>query len=238
MSRGAHSIADRILEVPITCLFTAIVLGVFAIAWTHGEHEGISLSGDTLRSYGAMHRVLVSNGDYWRLLTAMFMHANWLHLLLNTYMLFTWGGEVERTVGSVWFSFAYVTTGLGASAVSVLSHSVTSVGASGALFGIVAVVLAILYRRAGSWESFMSNPGARSILVQSVVWILIGFSVLRGIDNYAHLGGFAFGIPCGLLLEGRRGRNRNRWIAGLAAYILLVLGVVVAACIPGLGFGE
>jgi len=233
MSRGGHSIADRILEIPITCLFTAIVLGVFVIAWTHGEHAGGSLSIDTLRSYGAVKRFLVWNGDYWRLLTAVFMHAGWIHILLNTYMLFTWGGEVERTVGSVWFTFAYVTTGIGASAVSVLCQNVTSVGASGALFGIIGVVLAILYRRVGSWESFMANPMARQILFQALAWILIGFSFLRGsIDNYAHLGGFAFGIPCGLLLEGRRGRKRNRWIAGLAAYILVWLGVVVAACVP------
>ena len=232
MSRGAHSIADRILEIPITCLFTAIILGVFAIAWTQGEHDG-DLSVETLRTYGAMNRILVSNGDYWRLLTAVFMHASWIHLLLNTYMLFTWGGDVERTVGSIWFSFAFVTTGIGASAVSVLCQTSTSVGASGALFGIIAVVLAILYRRAGSWESFMANPGARQILIQAVVWILVGFGFMRGtLDNYAHLGGFAFGIPCGLLLEGRRGRNRNRWIAGLAAYILVWLGVVVAACLP------
>ena len=55
----------------------------------------------------------------------------------------------------------------------------------------------------------MANPGARQILIQAVVWILIGFGFMRGtLDNYAHLGGFAFGIPCGLLLEGRRGRKR------------------------------
>jgi len=225
------------MEIPITCLFTAINLGAFLIAWTHGEHEGESMTAETLRAFGAVNRYLVWNGDYWRLLTAVFMHAGWIHLLLNTYMVFTWGGEVERTVGSVWFSFAYMTTGIGASAVSVLCHNVASVGASGAVFGIIAVVLAILYRRAGSWDSFMANPGARQILIQAVLWIVVGFGFLRGsIDNFAHLGGFAFGIPCGLLLESRRGRQRPRWIAGLAAYILVWLGVVIAACLPREGF--
>jgi rhomboid protease GluP len=238
MSRRAHSIADRILETPITCLFLAINLGVFGIAWTHGEHHRDSLSVETCISYGAVERTLVQEGgDYWRLLTAIFLHGGWLHLLLNSWMLFVWCGEVERTVGSIWFTFAYVTTGIGASAVSVLSHDVASVGASGALFGILAVVLAILYRRAGSWESFMSSPGPRQLLMQVVFWLVVGFGFFGGIiDNYAHLGGALFGVPCGLLLEGHRGRNRNRFIAGLAAYILVWLGVVVAACLPRSGF--
>jgi rhomboid protease GluP len=239
MSRGAHSITDRILEIPITCLFLAINLGVFGIAWTNGEHHRDSLSVDTSIAYGAVERILVQAGDYWRLLTAVFLHGGWIHLLLNCWMLFVWCGEVERTVGSLWFAFAYVTTGIGASAVSVLSRDVPSVGASGALFGILAVVLAILYRRAGSWESFMSRPGAKQLLIQIVFWLAVGFGFFGGIiDNYAHLGGFAFGVPCGLLLEGRRGRNRNRWIAGLAAYIFVWLGVVVAACVPGWGIGQ
>jgi hypothetical protein len=85
MSRGAHSIADRILEIPITCLFTAINLGVFIIAWTHGEHAGTSLSDQDAARYGAHRSVLVSDGDYWRLLTAVFMHGGWIHLLLNTW---------------------------------------------------------------------------------------------------------------------------------------------------------
>src|SRR5262249_48264736 len=160
----------------------------------------------------------------WRLVTAVFMHAGWVHLLLNTYMLFTWGGEVERTVGSIWFTFAYVSTGIGASAVSVLGHNVLSVGASGALFGIVAVVLSILYRRIGSWDSFIANPGVRQIVINLFIWLVIGFGFLGGaLDNYAHLGGFAFGIPCGLLLEARRGKHRGRWIAGLAAYMVVWL---------------
>ena len=119
----------------------------------------------------------------------------------------------------------------------VLAHPAFGAGSSGAGFGMIAVILALLYRRAGSWEAFISNPAAKTMLVNTGIWVLIGFSGAIRMDNYAHLGGFAFGIPCGLLLETRRGRSRGRWIAGLAAYIFVWLGVVVAACIPGLGFG-
>jgi rhomboid protease GluP len=237
MSREGASFTDRILETPVSCLIIAINLGVFLIAWTQGEHHGGSLTRETWVAYGAVARSLLWMGDYWRLLTAVFLHGGWIHLLLNTWMIFVWCREVERTVGSIWFTFAYVSTGVGASAVSMLAHPVLSAGASGALFGIFAVVLAILYRRAGSWESFISNAGVRNLLMNLVFWIAVGFSVM-GIDNFAHLGGCALGIPCGFLLEARRGRNRPLWIAGLAAYILVVLGLVVAACIPGMGFGR
>jgi rhomboid protease GluP len=239
MSRGSNSVADRVLEIPVTWLITAINLGVFLIAWTQGEHGREGLSLETLIAYGAVGRHLLWAHDYWRLLTAVFLHGGLIHLFLNSWMLLVWCGEVERTVGSLWFTFAYVTIGIGASAVSMLCHPVISVGASGALFGILSVVLAILYRRLGSWESFMANRGVRQLLMNVVFWLVIGFGVMGGtIDNYAHLGGFLFGIPCGFIVERRRGRYRPIWIAGLVAYILVWLGVVVAACIPGMGFGQ
>jgi rhomboid protease GluP len=235
--RAARSLADRVLESPITWLITAINLGVFTIAWIQGEHGGESLSGETLLSYGAMERYRVWAGDYWRLLTAVFLHVGWIHLLWNTWGLFGWCASIERTVGSLWFAFAYLTTGIGASAVSVLAHPAFGAGASGAGFGMISVTLSILYRRAGSWDSFISNPFVKQVLVNTAIWVVIGFTALR-MDNYAHLGGFVFGIPAGLIVESRRGRNRRLWIAGLAAYILVWLGVVVASCIPGLGFGN
>jgi len=233
------SFADYILESPITWLITAINLGVFLIAWSRGESARGSLSGETLVSYGAVHRLLVQQGgDYWRLITAVFLHVGWIHLLWNAWAMFGWCASIEKTVGSTWFAFAYVTTGVGASAVSVLGHLALSAGASGAGFGMVAVTLSILYRRAGSWDSFISSPFVKQILINTGLWVVIGFTALSAMDNFAHLGGFAFGLPCGLLLENRRGRHRGRWIAGLAAYILVWLGVVVAACVPGLGFGR
>jgi rhomboid protease GluP len=238
MSRGAPSIADRVLESPITWLFTAINLGVFTIAYLHGETRGEGLSGETLLHYGAMERYHVWAGEYWRLLTAVFLHVGWIHLLWNSWALFSWCASIERTVGSTWFAFAYITTGIGASAVSVIAHPAFGAGSSGAGFGMIAVILSLLYRRSGSWDAFVSNPLAKNMLVNTGIWVVIGFSGAIRMDNYAHLGGFAFGIPCGLLLETRRGPRRAGWIAGLAAYILVWLGVVVAACIPGLGFGR
>ena len=229
---------DFINRTPLSCLITAINLGIFTLAWIRGGSAGIGVDTEVLLKLGASMRYFVQGGDYWRLLTAVFLHADWIHVLVNTVFMFSWCAMIERTVGPWWFAFAYLTTGVGSFAVSVLGSPGPSVGASGAGFGMIAVVLAMLYRREGNWHNFISNPYVRSILSQVGFWILIGFFVLRGMDNFAHVGGLVLGAGCGLILERRRGRHEGTWMISLGAYILVWAGVVVASCIPGMGYGE
>ncbi len=239
MSRNGESLTDVILESPLTWFITAINLGVFGIAWTKGEHGDLSLMGSTLLSYGANHRHLVQQGgEIWRLATAVFLHLGWIHLLWNTFGMFAWCAFFERKVGSAWFAFAYLTTGIGANAVSVLGHSSISAGASGAGFGMVGMILAYLYRSAGSWRGFKSDIDVQRILKMTAVWFLIGAVQVVRMDNWAHAGGLVFGIACGLVLGARRRQLRAAWVAGLGAYILVWLGIVVLACIPGMGLGD
>jgi len=236
--RDARGLVDRLLESPVTWLVTALNLGIFLIAATRGELQNGSLSIETLYAFGANERGHVwYGGEYWRLVSCVFLHLGILHLLWNTWGMFGWCAGVERSVGSAWFAFAYLSTGIGASAVSLLSHHVISAGASGAGFGMISVTLAILYRRAGTWGLFIGDPHVKQILINTAIWVVIGFTALARMDNAAHLGGFAFGIPCGLLVEGRQGRNRPFWFVALGAYMVVWAGVVIAACIPGLGFG-
>lgn len=234
--REGSSAIDRILQSPLTWFISALNVGMFLLTWVRDGSHGMSIEGETLRAYGATSRFLIQHGEPWRLLTAMFLHGSWFHMLANVIFMFSWCAAVERHSGSAWFAFAYLTTGIGAFAISALSKPGGSVGASGAGFGLIGVFLALLYRREGSWDRFISNPGVRSILSQAGFWILAGFFFIRGMDNAAHLGGIAFGVPCGLLLGSRQGRRRPAWIAALAAYILVFLGVVILACLPGMGF--
>jgi rhomboid protease GluP len=138
-ARWGRFLSDRILESPITWLITAINLGVFTIAWLQGEHRADSLTGATLRAYGALDRYLVWSGDYWRLMTAVFLHVGWIHLIWNV-------GHVRvvrehRAVGgSAWFAFAYVTTGHGARHRGVIGHPAFRSGASGAGFSMIGVI--------------------------------------------------------------------------------------------------
>jgi rhomboid protease GluP len=237
-SRGGSSFVERLLLSPVTWLITALNVGIFVLCWLSADQKAESVGPETLLSFGASMRYFVQGGEYWRLLTAVFLHGGWIHLLLNTWVMFGWCAAIERTVGSLWFAFAYLTTGIASFAVSVIFREGPSVGASGAAFGMIAVALALLYRRAGNWEAFLSTPSVKQVLINAGLWILIGFTMLRGIDNWAHLGGFAFGVPCGLVLEARRGRRRPVWIASLVAYMVVWAGVVVAACTPGVGLNR
>lgn len=235
MSREGSSLADVVLLSPLTWLISAINLGVFTLCWWRG-HEGLDADPVVLLKLGWSMRHFVQSGEYWRLLTAVFLHASWIHVGINTICMFGWCASIERAVGSRWFAFAYLTTGIGASATSVLASPGPSVGASGAGFGMIAVTLAILYRREGDWGRFLANPFVRTTINWAGGWILAGFFLIPGLDNFAHLGGLAFGVFCGLLVERRRGRHEARWMAWLAAYILVWAGVVAAACTPGVGF--
>jgi rhomboid protease GluP len=239
MSRdGGDSLADRILESPLTWFITAINLGIFFIAWQKGAHEGGSLYSETLQAFGAVHRGMIQErGEYWRLATAIFLHVGWIHLLWNTYGMFSWCAFIERKVGSAWFAFAYLTTGIGASAVSVLGNGGTAAGASGAGFGMVGMTLAFLYRSAGSWRGFKSDADVRWILKMTAIWFLIGAVQIVRMDNWAHGGGLVFGVACGFVLGSKRRQLRAAWVAGLGAYILVWTAVVVLACIPGMGLG-
>jgi len=236
--REGSSLADVVLQTPLTWLICALNIGIFVLAWMRDGSQGAGVDTEILIRLGASMRYYVQHGDYWRLITAVFLHANWVHLAVNTFFMFSWCAAIERTVGSGWFAFAYLTTGIGGYAVSVLGKAGPSVGASGAGYGMIAVTMAILYRREGDWGRFMSSPFVRSTLTQAVVWILAGFLLMSRMDNYAHVGGLAFGVLCGLILERRRGRHEVKWMVSLAAYILVWAGAVVASCIPGMGLGD
>ena len=236
--RERSSLVDEILHSPLAWLVSAVNLGVFTLAWLRDGSYGFGVDTQILLNLGASMRYFVQGGEYWRLVTAIFLHANWLHLLVNTVFMFRWCVEIERTVGSTRFAIAYLTTGIAGYAVSVLFRSGPSVGASGAGFGMIAVTLGILYRRMGSWQTFIGNPFVRSTISQAGFWILAGFFLIRRMDNYAHLGGLVFGILCGLIIERRRARQGPGWLVPWAAYLVVWAAVVVAACIPGWGVKE
>jgi rhomboid protease GluP len=122
-----------------------------------------------------------------------------MHLFWNTYMMFGWCAHVEEELGTVPFVLAYLMTGIGAAALSVLGHRAISAGASGSGFGMIGVALMIARHHLGSWDLFFSDPYVLYILRSTVVWILLGIFFIR-VDNYAHVGGLIFGLLAGYAL--------------------------------------
>jgi rhomboid protease GluP len=198
---------DRRPSSPATVLLMAAILVGFGIE----IYTGAWKDGETLARLGAIVPVfIIRDGEYWRLLTAMFLHGDGtvridlLHLGMNLWALWQLGRLYEMMFGTRRFVLIYFATGLIASVTSLmrytLSHQNTSsVGASGAIFGILGAFI-FSVRRSPRWRH---QPWARRVVEQLTFWmianIVIGFSFPQ-IDMAAHLGGLVAGLILGATL--------------------------------------
>ncbi|HJR44109.1 MAG TPA: rhomboid family intramembrane serine protease, partial [Actinomycetota bacterium] len=154
-----------------------------------------TLLGGEVTSELMLSPSLVDQGEWWRLLTPMLVHAGALHLFLNMYILFLYGPTVEQTFGTVRFVIMFLASGFLGSAFSyAFPPANPSVGASGAIFGLVGVLLVYFYRRRRS--QFMGHY-LRSMSIFIVANLAFGF-LFPGIDNFAHIGGLLGGALLGL----------------------------------------
>ena len=171
----------------------------------------------------ALQPVAIALGDQWiRLLTAMFLHSGLLHLAFNMYALFLLGPPLERALGHGRFLTLFLVAGLGGSVASFVFSPIQtiSVGASGAIFGLMTAWI-VVHRRL--------NADATPIIVLFGINVVLGF-VVGGIDWRAHLGGAAVGALVTVILTSGRGQA-GRAQAGRQALLvgLVVLGLVAAA---------
>jgi membrane associated rhomboid family serine protease len=207
------TIFEKARAAPVTFVLLALNVAAFLWVQTHGG------SGDVATSitYGALDPLLVWAGEYWRIASYMFMHGGWMHILMNMYVLIGWGPPLERALGKKRFLLLYMLSGLAAGCASVASGILftphRSVGASGALFGIIGAVMALRRRQLGSFQAFFADKGIRSILVQIGLWTAIGSFALH-LDNAAHFGGFVAGFAITwVVTSATPGARRNGWLA-------------------------
>ena len=166
--------------------------------------------GDLLLINGAMEwRSICQDGEYYRIITCMFLHFGISHLFNNMLFLFLIGAYLERVVGTIRYLIVYFGSGIGSGIVSLLYYrqqnaDVISAGASGALFGVVGALLYIIIRNKGRLEEL----SWRSFLIMIVGTISVGF-FSDGVDNAAHIGGLITGVVLGSLcyLPGMRRRK-------------------------------
>ncbi len=146
-----------------------------------------------LISWGANFRPLTLSGQWWRVITNCFLHIGILHLLLNMYALLYIGLLLEPRLGSLRFFTAYLLAGIAGSVNSLYWHELTiSAGASGAIFGLYGVFLAML-------TTNLIEKTARKALLASIsvfVFYNLANGMKGGVDNAAHIGG----LICGLLI--------------------------------------
>lgn len=157
----------------------------------------ISFKGQDLLAWGANFRPSTTNGEWWRLLTSTFLHGGLMHLIANMYGLLFVGIYLEPLLGRTKYLTAYLLTGILASCASLWWYDATvSVGASGAIFGLYGLFLALLLTK-------IFPPDFGKAFLTSTL-IFIGYNLLMGltggIDNAAHIGGLLSGFVVGLIL--------------------------------------
>lgn len=183
---------------PATMTLLVINVAVFiAMIATGGSLE--SFSGEQLIRWGANYGPLTIGGEYWRLVTAGFVHANILHIAFNMWGLWNLGRMSERLFGKWQTSLIYLLTGVGGALLSIAyNHHRLEVGASGAIFGIAGAILAGI--KFG--DVAMSAAEKRATVSSLVLVIILNFGMGMGgnIDNMCHLGGFVAGLMVGLPL--------------------------------------
>jgi membrane associated rhomboid family serine protease len=213
----------------VTKALIAINVGIFLLELgTGGTFNGI---GSRIYERGVLvasgidssgHLVGVAHGEWWRLLTAAFLHYGPIHLGMNMLALWWFGQPLEHALGRARFLLLYLVSGLAGSAgaLIVTPHAAT-VGASGAIFGILGAAL------------IMERQGSMVFGGQAMTMIVINLAftfAVSGISIGGHLGGLAGGLVCGTAYEliARRTRGTSTEALGvLVALVLAAVGLVV-----------
>jgi membrane associated rhomboid family serine protease len=218
-------------EIPHTATFVLLTANVIIFGLCARYSDASAISGELLLRNGAMYSSALHRGEYWRLVTYGFLHANIVHLATNMLCLVLWGGHLEKRIGACYFLLLYLCSVVAGGVTSNLARTdqYLSVGASGGISGILGGLLCLwLLRKIDlSINFFVANIGLN---------VVLGFSAPR-VDWAAHLGGFTAGIVICALLELLEKSLRfllrcrfpefvklNLFIAGVASAILLWRG--------------
>ena len=187
----------------VTAAFVIINVLVYLILEIGGDTEDAYY----MMEHGAIYPTrIVENGEYWRLLTATFMHFGFMHLFNNMIILITAGQILEKAIGHWKYLFLYVLAGIGGSSLSYLQmlHSgdyAVVAGASGAIFGIIGALLWIVIIHKGRYETLTG----KGLIIMIVLCLYYGISS-GGVDNWGHIGGLLGGFVLGILLYRKKSR--------------------------------
>lgn len=171
----------------VTDIIIGICILVFIGMYIFGNGSSDS---NTLLSFGANLDTLIKSGEYYRLITCMFLHMGIWHLLCNMYSLHIVGNNIESLFGKYKFLIIYFISGISGSILSIaFSHNTILVGASGAIFGLLGALLYFGYY----YRTYLGNVMLSSVVQVILINLVIGF-MIPGISNAAHIGGLIGGV--------------------------------------------
>lgn len=184
---------------PVTIGLIAINALVFAVMVA----RGVSLIRPTPQqalAFGADFGPLTLNGEWWRLVTSMFVHFGIIHLGLNMWCLWDLGRAAETLLGRFSYLLAYFVSGIFGSIASVYWHPMgVGAGASGAIFGMAGVLVSFVYLKKTPAHPQINKKMLSSLGTFIFYNLVIGASI-PGISNAAHIGGLVMGLAVGALL--------------------------------------
>ncbi len=232
-ARGSSSTPGRIMGVlPIPTTATSVIvvanLALYALSWyltqnteaaqLYGAPSMGGIDGHVLMRLGAKAPYILA-GQWWRLVTAMFLHAGLLHIGMNMWCLMDLGPEVESLFGTTKFIVLYLVTGVAGFILSTWwSPFGMSVGASGAIMGLIGILIGASFHHGHLGKEY------RSQLWKWVLYIAI-FGIFFNVDNAAHIGGLASGFVLGYLIPEGEPATRpgeNLWNSLAVVSVLII----------------
>ena len=184
-------------------VFVYSIASINVILWILLEVSGNSTNPSSLRKFGAIDSYLIWSGEYWRLVSAIFLHVGASHLAINSISLVIMGGLAERLYGHWNFISIFLVAGIIGSTASYMNieNGVVGAGASGAIFGCLGSLVSFFYVR----KKILGKSGKQTLnglIILALVNLAFGF-VIPAVDNWAHIGGFIAGISSGYFLTYR-----------------------------------
>jgi rhomboid protease GluP len=216
-----------IKDYPVTAAIVAANVILFSIIVAKGA-DVLQPATGIMINWGANFGLRTLDGEWWRLLTSCFLHFGVVHLLMNMYALIYAGLILEPQLGSARVAVAYLLTGVVASLTSVWWHSwVVAAGASGAVFGLYGLLLALLT------TSYM-EPKLRKPMLMSIGFFVVynlAYGMNDGIDNAAHIGGLLSGMAIGYIYvyTSKRATGKRLLYPMLIALTVATLGLTAFA---------
>jgi len=202
------------------------------MAQMKGGGDGFSLFGsfgwELLIRLGSGYSPATLHGEWWRIVTPIFLHAGILHFFFNSYMLLQLGPLVEDEFGTERFWVMYLLCGIAGSAATqfgsdlIRGHGVNTIGASGAILGLMGLLLVYGWRSGGATGEALKSAMMRYALYM-IIFSIVAWNI---VDHVNHAGGFACGALLGLIVPSGSYRNRSEaaaWeIAAIAGVLLVV----------------
>ncbi len=181
----------------------------------------LQLFNPKLLYLGANISDFVKMGEVYRIITCTFIHAGIIHLLCNMYSLYIIGSQLETFIGKARFIFVYIISAISGSLMSLIFTAGASVGASGAIFGLLGSLLYFGYH----YRIYLGSVLKNQIIPIIILNILLGF-MLPGVDNAAHIGGLIGGYLATVSVGIKNKSNRNEMINGIIVLVIYIAFLV------------